>query len=201
MDNNNKEKIMETIVKLKSLATSPNEHESMLALAKMQKMMDKHNITSEMLKALQNNEIFAVEEEWTTPNLTGLKEYEIQLAFCIARLFDSKTLSRKCWDVNYRHHKRRIIIFVGVDKDPLVAREMFEWILANLTKVCSATSKVEHAQINLNNVLNNTHRRFNRGRFRDSFFYGCISTINNKIDLILEERKKNFTVNSELKTF
>jgi hypothetical protein len=125
-----KEKILDKIAKLKALGTSDNENEAMQSLSVMIKLMDKHNITDEMLGELNKDETKAERYIWEKPNGKSMRRWEIRLASAVAGLFDCEIVvsGKTHWAYERRNIKRKGVLFIGIGDDKIVASEMFDYV-------------------------------------------------------------------------
>ena len=189
----NKEKILDMITKLKNLTESPNEHESALALQKMQKMIDKYNVTPEMLKKLKTNDIKIVRTSWTHPREVKLKDWEIYLGQAIATYFDASALIAYKLDKNYRQ-KRNTLFFIGIEEDTIAAKEMFSWIHKSIVQQAVDSSYVELDLLKKQYGSNwRDYSDFNTLSHRTTFGLGASYGLGDKLNKAKEERKAEFT--------
>lgn len=196
------DKILDKIKKLKALGTSDNENEAMRSLEVMQKLMDKHNITDEMLNELNKEETKADTMEWVKPNGKSMRRWEINLASAIAKLFDCQVIiqSRTRWAYTRRNTKRKGILFIGVGDDKIIASEMYDYVrevlhnegMKSLSKQRDEYNEIIDAEPYLKD---DPDYNFDGRAFINSFMVGATNRIDYRIDLIIEKRRQSYQHN------
>ncbi len=120
-----KQKIIERIEKLKAMAndkTSP--HEAAIALRRIQKLMDKHNLSSEEL------ELAKIKEETTdriSRNRRAIPEYLSNLVVVIANAFECRALIHTAYSGTRA-------TFCGIHPGPLLCKYATEVLASQLAK-------------------------------------------------------------------
>lgn len=206
------EKILDKIKKLKALGTSSNENEALRSLEVMKKLMDKHDISEDMLQRFSNDEIKVDTHKWVRPDNRSMKRWEIALASTIARLFNCKIVINS--DILYfGKRSRKGVLFIGVGDDKLIASEMFEYVrevvhneaLRHLEIVKKEyDDEMGFTEEDLKHMENNKDKDminfkslkrelgFEPRAFVNSFQIGCTDRISIRINKILKNRRENY---------
>ena len=168
MNNQDKQRIMDKIIRCLALSKSSNEHEAATALHQAHVMMEKHGISK--------NDIELTDIKFKASNTRSAQRppvYQIALANMIARLFGCQNYMGNGYG---ELSSARVMCFVGLEMHSDIASYAYDSLFRQLKQARRAYIKTELKRVRLTK---------NKAARADAFCLGWVATVRRLVEKLV----------------